>query len=458
MTRHLIRRTFVPAVIVAFTVPLAIASFAPAASAHSGSQTYLYLDVTPETLGGRLEIPYSDLATTLGLHLGSTDADALAGLASNKAAIDAYLAQHVVLGDGTTTWPIAFEEATLFYSDLAEQNDNYTVVQFSVVTGDAEIPRQLQIRFDPFFDDIPGRDALLLIGNDWEAGVIENSHSVLVAFTSATRDQQIDLGDTSWQKTFTASVKLGVNHIRTGPDHVLFVLVLLLPSVLIFTTTWRPARSFGSALWRVTKVVTMFTVAHTITFSLAGLELLPLPPSWLVESIIAVSIAAAALHNLKPIAVNKEWMLAFAFGLFHGMGFASLVEGLDIARSTQLLSLLGRNVGIEIGQSAVVFLVFPALFLLRRTVYYRPFFVVASVTLAVISIGWLIERLFSVDLSVSRTVEPFVQWPRAGVYIAVLTVIAAGLYFIEKRRGRLLPVAGDEQMAEAVPQLDSVSR
>ena len=296
----MIRRTLVPAIIVAIAVSLAISSFAPPASAHSGSQTYLYLDVTPRTLGGRLEIPYADLATTLGLELGSSDEDVLAGLATNKAAIDAYLEQHVVIGDGAITWPIAFDEATLFYSDLAEQNDNYTVVEFEVDTGDIEIPRQLEITFDPFFDDIPGRDALLLIGNDWEAGVIENSHSVLVAFTADTRSHQIDLGDTSWYKTFSSSVELGVNHIRTGPDHILFVLVLVLPSVLIFTTTWRPARSFGSALWRVTKVVTMFTVAHTITFSLAGLELLP------AAAVVARgvdhrdSIAAAALHNLGP--------------------------------------------------------------------------------------------------------------------------------------------------------------
>lgn len=457
MIGHVVRRPLVPSIIVAIAVSLAVVSFAPPAGAHSGTQTYLYLDVTPRTLGGRLEIPYVDLVDTLGLDLGTGDAEVLAGLAADKAVIDAYLEQHVVIGDGATTWPIAFDEATLFYSELAEQNDNYIVVEFAVDTDDVEIPRQLQITFDPFFDEIPGRDALLLIGNDWEAGVIENEHSVLVAFTADARSQQIDLGDTSWYKTFSSSVELGVNHIRTGPDHILFVLVLVLPSVLIFTTTWRPARNFGAALWRVTKVVTMFTVAHTITFSLAGLELLPLPPSRFVESIIAISIAAAALHNLRPIAVNKEWVIAFAFGLFHGMGFASLVEDLDVARSTQLVSLLGRNVGIEIGQTAVVFLVFPALFLLRRTVYYRPFFVLASVGLAFISLGWMIERLFSVDLAVSNAIDPFVVWPRSAIAIAVLTAVAAVVHVREKRRGRLLPVAGDEPSADAMPQLDFVS-
>ena len=131
----------------------------------------------------------------------------------------------------------------------------------------------------------------------------------------------------------------------------------------------------------------MFTVAHTITFSLAGLDILPLPPSRFVESVIAGSIAAAALHNLRPIAVNKEWLIAFLFGLFHGMGFASLVENLDVARSTQLVSLAGRNLGIELGQTAVVLLVFPALFMLRRTRYYRWFFFAASVFLTIVSVG-----------------------------------------------------------------------
>ena len=81
------------------------------------------------------------------------------------------------------------------------------------------------------------------------------------------------------------------------------------PLIIVFSTMWRPAKSFRSALWRVSKIVTMFTVAHTITFSLAGLEILPLPPSKLVEVIIALSIAAAALHNLKPIALLSQQLL-----------------------------------------------------------------------------------------------------------------------------------------------------
>ncbi|MDH3306420.1 MAG: HupE/UreJ family protein [Acidimicrobiia bacterium] len=121
------------------------------------------------------------------------------------------------------------------------------------------------------------------------------------------------------------------------------------------------------------KIATFFTLAHSITFTLAGMGWLPTPPAKLVEATIAISIAAAALHTLRPLLPNREWTLSFVFGLFHGMGFASLVSDLDVSRSSQLISLLRRNVGIEIGQVVVILLFFPGLFLLRRTPFYQPF-------------------------------------------------------------------------------------
>ncbi len=199
----------------------------------------------------------------------------------------------------------------------------------------------------------------------------------------------------------------------------------------------------------------MFTVAHSITFTLAGLDILPLPPSRLVESIIAGSIAVAALHNLRPVAANKEWVLSFAFGLFHGMGFASLVDGLDVPKSTQLLSLLGRNLGIELGQTVVVFLCFPALFLLRRTRFYRPFFAAASLALAAISIGWMIERLAEVDLGMASITDPLVEFPRILVIIALATVAAWAFYANESKADRLIGTgetpASDDRVEELVP-------
>ena len=280
MTRHPLRRITASMAIIGVVL---LSGIAPA-GAHAGAQSYVYLDVGEDTLGGRLEVPIDDLASTLDLDLDGTDEETLGVLGDNEPAIDTYFEEHLKVGFDGVNKQIEFDTATLFYSELAENNDNYLVVDFTVDVAGQEVPRVLDVTFDPFFDEIEGRDALLLIGNDWKGGVIENSHEVFVGFAADNRTQAIDLGGTGWSKTFMASVKLGVDHIRTGPDHILFVLVLVLPSVLVFATIWRPAASFGSSLWRVSKVVTVFTLAHTITFSLAGLEILPLPPSKFVEA------------------------------------------------------------------------------------------------------------------------------------------------------------------------------
>ncbi|MEL7158818.1 MAG: HupE/UreJ family protein, partial [Actinomycetota bacterium] len=331
--RHRLLRIVAAVVVLAGTI---LAASSPA-SAHTGEQSYLYLDVTSTTVGGRIEVPVIDLNEAFGLDLEGSDEEVLAILDANEASLLAYFDEHFDIGADGQDWSIDIAGAELFFSDLEEISDNYIVYPFTVDVPTSPVPRQFDVRFDPFIDEIEGRDALLLIGNDWQNGVIENGDDWIAAFDAGTRTQSVDLGSPNGLKNVLSSVKLGVNHIRTGPDHILFVLVLLLPSVLVFTSRWEPARSFGSSLWRVLKIVTMFTVAHSITFTLAGLEILPLPSPRIVESIIALSIAAAALHNIRPIAANKEWLISFAFGLFHGMGFASLVSGLDVDRSTQLL-------------------------------------------------------------------------------------------------------------------------
>ncbi len=419
-------------------VVLAVGVSSPA-SAHRGDQSYLYLDVTPSSLTGRVEVPVRDLNQALGLELGGSRDEMLTRLSADVDVVKSYLQAHLEVGVNGTPWPIVLGKGSLFFSDVAEADDNYVVFPFSVET-EGSVPRQLEVRFDPFFDEIDGRDALLLIGNDWEAGVIDNGSTALATFDAGTRRQSIDLGETDRFKTFTESAKLGVNHIRTGPDHILFVLVLLLPSVLVFTTRWEPAASFSASLWRVLKIVTTFTVAHSITFTAAGLEMLPLPPSRVLESVIAGSIAVAALHNLRPVAANKEWLIAFVFGLFHGMGFASLVSGLDVDRGTQLLSLLGRNAGIEIGQAAVVLFVFPSLFLLRRTRYFPPLFWAVSLLMVAVSVVWMFERLYDIDVGITALVEPVVAWPGGLFYVIPFTLAAAGLQYLEAFNHRLQPV------------------
>ncbi len=447
--RH--RRRFVkPLSIVCGIALIVVGVFASLASAHSGDQSYLYVDVSESALGGRIETPIADLWVALGIDAPADKETAFPLLQQNEAAIQAYFEEHLGFSNDGNQWPVSFGEIELFFSEETEVDDNYLVIPFEADVGET-VPRRFDLTFDPYLDEMPGRNHLLLIANDWQAGVFDNGWESLVTFDEGGRTQNVDLGETSWLKNVWSSMKLGIDHIKTGPDHVLFVLVLLLPSVLIFRDKWRPTTGFVSSLWRVLKIVTMFTVAHSITFTLAGLDLLPLPPSKLVEAIIAVSIAAAAVHNIRPIFPNKEWLISFVFGLFHGMGFASLVEGLDVSRSTQLLSLLGRNIGIEIGQAAVVVLLFPALFMLRRTRFYRPFFIGASILMALVALVWMWERLFETDLGIDAIIDPIFAWPRVLIGIGVFTALAVAAFFMERKNGRLEPVADSPAIVEQQP-------
>lgn len=434
------------------------------AGAHTGDQAYVYLDITEDALGGRVELPYGDVRSVFGLSLDGSDADIEAELAANASELQDYAEDHLSVGSGGEAWLLDFEAPEILEAE--EEWAEYVVIPFVADLGGVPPPRSLEVGFDPFFDEIDGRDALLLIGNDWGGGVIDNGDEVLVSFDADTRSRVIDLGDTSRWSNFGASIEIGVDHIRTGPDHIAFVLVLLLPSVMVFVAagptiagrgSWAPGRSFGQGLWRVLKIATMFTLAHSITFTLAGLGWLPLPPSKLVESIIALSIAAAALHNLRPVAPNREWLLAFGFGLFHGLGFASLVSSLDVSRETQLLSLLGRNVGIELGQAVVILMTFPALFLLSRTRFYRPVYVAGSLTLAAVALIWTIERVAEVDLGISRIVDEVVAFPRSLAVMVVVTIGAGLAAWWEQRGGRLVATVDTIDPVEEEPTPEPVA-
>jgi hypothetical protein len=142
----------------------------------------------------------------------------------------------------------------------------------------------------------------------------------------------------------------------------------------------------------VVKVVTAFTLAHSITLSLAALEALVLP-SRLVESTIALSVILAALNNVRPVVEERRWLMAFIFGLVHGFGFASVLTELGLPRDALLLALVGFNLGVEAGQLVIVSAFLPLAFLLRATpLYRRGVMTGGSLSIALVAAIWLGER------------------------------------------------------------------
>lgn len=431
------------ALLLAVVSALAVLIPAGAANAHRYDESYLYLDVGDASLGGRVELPYGDLRTVFGLDL-SGDADEIhAELEANLDQLQSYVDANTSIGSSGSVWALEFDGLELLDEEgVGENGRGYAILPYRVALGGLDVPQVLDVTFTPFLEEIPDRTNITLVGNDWKRGVVEEEANELLFHTLDSPSGTIDLGEPNQWLNFRRSIDLGVDHIRTGPDHIFFVMVLLLPSVLVLLAgAWRPVDRFSSSLFRVVIVATMFTVAHSITFTLAGLDILPLPPSKLVETLIALSIAAAALHNIKPIFGHREWLIAFVFGLFHGMGFAGLVQELDISRSTQLVSLLGRNVGIEIGQLVIIAITFPTLFLLRRTRYYLPLMYTASGLLAALSLTWVYERISETEVGINGLVDRVILWPRSLYAMIVVTGVAAAVYLLERRRGALLPTA-----------------
>jgi len=154
----------------------------------------------------------------------------------------------------------------------------------------------------------------------------------------------------------------------------------------------------------VVKIITFFTIAHSLTLCLAAFQIISLPPR-LIESIIAISIALAAIHNIYPQFSGKEWLIAFVFGLFHGFGFASVLAEKGLAGNYLGLSIFGFNLGVEVGQLAIILVVFPILFLLRKTVLYPKIRVFGSIILIFFSLYWFIQRFFGVNLRVLSTLR-----------------------------------------------------
>ncbi len=358
------------------------------AHAHKPSDSYLSLHVAGSTISGQWDVALRDLEYAVGLDSNGDGNITWGELRARHNDIVAYaLARLAVRADGRPCPLRATAHLVDDHSDGA-----YEVLRFAVDCPAATAPPQrLDIDYRLFFDFDAQHQGLLRLAS--EAGTITG------VFTADRPSQHFALRAASALHQFISFGREGVWHIWIGFDHILFLLSLLLPAVLAFRgQDWHPVPRFRPAFWDVVRVVTSFTVAHSITLSLAALGVVSLP-SRLVESTIALSVLLAALNNLRPVIEGRRWMMAFAFGLIHGFGFASVLADLGLPRDALLLALVGFNFGVEAGQLAIVAAFLPAAFLLRATLLYRRGVMrLGSLLIAMVAAIWLVERAFNVRL------------------------------------------------------------
>ncbi|WP_116125402.1 HupE/UreJ family protein [Lewinella sp. IMCC34183] len=414
-------RKFRPAPGTCFTLAIAVlfgaALLVPhTARAHVANQSYVYFRVLQDSINGTIQVTTDDLNEALDLDLarGITKEE----LAPYLPRIRAYLDERFAVDSRYGNHPVSWTDQVKTFAI----RDGHVIAQDFILGNMGEVPVKLDVRFNPIFDVDETHRTFALVQYNWLAGVHNNEAQISLRFGPGDAGpKELDLSDTSVWKGFRAMTVSGMYHIYIGLDHILFLIALLLPAVVTRRepraavgaagsvalggssawagSIWQPVDRFKPALFYVLKIVTFFTIAHTITLSLSALGLVELP-GYLVESLIALSIALAAAHNLRPLFHNDGVIIAFVFGLFHGFGFASVLREVGLQNEFMTLSLLGFNLGVELAQVLIILLLFPVLYLLRRTAFYRYLLIGGSVLLIVIALYWFIERFFDVDIPV----------------------------------------------------------
>ncbi|MCB1906481.1 MAG: HupE/UreJ family protein [Rhodocyclaceae bacterium] len=362
--------------------------------AHQLERSHIFLSFSEHAIAGRIEINMSDLNRVFGLDLRTDHQVTRADVEPHAERIYAYLRQRAHFAPDGTAREMRIRGFHLVDVRIAQ----YVSVDFDL--GEfAQMPERLDVEYRAAFDVLPEHRGLLVVENNWKSSTFNNERVVSLIFGPDDTSQQLDLSSSTTVDGFVGMVELGVHHIWDGIDHLLFLFALLLPSVVRRGRDgWRAAPDFRGSLIHVIKIVTVFTIAHTITLSMAALGTLDLSPR-IVESVIALSIAIAALDVLFPIFRSRIWLIVFAFGLFHGFGFASVLGSIGIPPEYLVHSLLAFNIGVEVGQIAVVAAIFPILYLSRSAWFYpRLVLRLGPAGLIAIASYWFVERAFEVDL------------------------------------------------------------
>jgi HupE / UreJ protein len=352
---------------------------ATSARAHIASNGFVTMSVEGSTVSGSIELALRDGELAIGLDTNRDGKITWGELRSHQRDLELYVASNLVLGDGTAGCATEFGAVRV----NARVDGNYLWLPFAARCTSKLTRMSIDYRLLRGID--PSHRGLLAV-TAW--GVTQTG-----VLGAGTAPKLISLEHASPWIAFAEYLRTGVWHIWSGIDHLLFLFSLLLPAVLRrHQGRWEAVSLARPAFIGILKVVTAFTLAHSITLSLAAFDLVRLP-SRLTESVIAASIIVAALNNIFPTVTEGRWRIAFAFGLLHGFGFASVLAEMGLPPGARLISLVAFNLGVETGQLAVVLTVMPLAYAARATVFYQRTVVQwGSSAIAALALVWLVER------------------------------------------------------------------
>ncbi|MEL6516264.1 MAG: HupE/UreJ family protein [Pseudomonadota bacterium] len=361
------------------------------ATAHRIDESYVYFQVTEDALTGRIEVTSKDLAQAFTFDGDSRlpTNDQIEARADEI--FDHFADRLLILAEGQR-YPVTFTGLDFLDTDIAA----FALFSFDI-PGLAPVPDAIEMSYEFLFNDVdPGHLGFALIESNTRTGVRKNESHISLTFGPGGGVQTLGLTADPPGKVFVDFVVHGIWHIWHGIDHLMFLAALLLAATMTRRDGhWAPTENLGRSMGVMVGLVTAFTLGHALAISLSAFGVIRFPSTW-VEGAIALSIILVALANLMPGLQTRSGLALFAFGLFHGFGFVSVLPLLGADPMLKTVGLIGFTIGIELAQLAIVLVAFPVLYLVCNwRIYPMLALRLGSVGVIAIAAVWFAERSYN---------------------------------------------------------------
>ncbi|MBB5350539.1 hypothetical protein HNR46_000767 [Haloferula luteola] len=402
------------------TILLLLLALVGMACGHNMPGSSVALDFQPNSVNAELILPLQELELAFKRPLLKEPKSAFT---LHEAELHSYLVEHVrpVSSDGRD-WNVEVMEMHLQLD--TEPFDLVATLHLTPPPG--ESARHFRFHYSVINHEVMSHFATVTVRSDWNQSVFSDHPEPLGMLQYTVTYLDVDRSQGSWLQGCRTVFRHGMHHISEGTDHLLFLLVLLLPAPLLATgKRWRGHRGTKPTIAGLLKIITAFTLGHSLTLIVAGLGWVNLP-SQPVEVLIALSILVSAVHAVRPLFAGREAWVAAGFGLVHGLAFASTLEIYGFSRGYLLLTIVAFNLGIEAMQLMVVACVIPWIVILGRTKAYTWLRQSAAFFAAAAAIGWIGDRSFGWGNPIEpvvASVSSHAGWIVAALALAAITVL-----------------------------------
>jgi hypothetical protein len=395
--------------------------------AHPMPNSIVELFVRKQFINGIASIPIAELENAIN----NKDSIRI------KAYLKHYFYKHIKARSNHTIWKVSIDSID-FETNTDKIVGRYEEVKvyFSLFPPQEELLRNFTFLYDAVVHQVITHSILVILSEDWQNGIhqeVEKRELGVINYNvvnSKIFPLNISLQKGSKWKGFYSMIQMGILHIKDGTDHLLFLITLLLPSFLITNKNTRSTYAgFKIGFYRTIKLITAFTLGHSITL-MAGAVNLFLIPTQLIEVLIAFSILVSAIHCIIPFFFHREYIVAIGFGFIHGLAFSQALQFLQLEKIDLIISVLGFNLGIEIMQLLIIIITIPWFALLSQTIFFISVKNMLAVCISIASIGWIIQRLNDKPNFLSDIVNKLLLnsiW-----LIILIAIISIALFLLDK--------------------------